>query len=223
MLTSSRLTSAFLIILLAATVLLLPEREARAAAPVPLSTCAFDSNRNVTIGGSGGCGPIVYVDQSYTGTSGLGAITIASGGALVFDNKNSSRKLDTSGIVVNGTLKAGSSANPIASSNAVTINFTDARAVTTVTKGITVNAGGSLKLFGKTGVVPAQPPAGSNPQAPSWTYLAAPAGPSKLYGANLGVASPVAAGAATTLQLSDTVDWQPGQWIVVAGTDFFSR
>lgn len=218
MLTSSRLTSAFLIVLLA-TGLLLPDREAIASASVKLSTCTFDSNRNVTIGGSGGCGPNVYVDQSYTGTSGLGVITIASGGTLVFDNK-SSRKLDTSGIIVNGTLKAGSSANPITSSNAVTINFTDARAVAKVTKGITVNAGGSLKLFGKTGVVPAQPPAGSNPQAPSWTYLAAPAGPSKLYGANLGVASPVAAGAATTLQLSDTVDWQPGQWIVVAGTDF---
>ncbi|TAK62092.1 MAG: hypothetical protein EPO18_11770 [Methylobacter sp.] len=220
MLTSLRSTSVFLSVLLAATGLLVPDREARAAAPVSLSMCTFDSNRNVTIGGSGGCGPDVYVDQSYTGTGGLGVITIASGGTLVFDNKNGRRKLDTSGIVVNGTLKAGSSAHPIASNNAVTINFTDARAVATVTKGITVNAGGSLMLFGKTGVVPAQPPVGSNPQAPSWTYLAAPAGPSKLYGTNLGVASPVAAGAATTLQLSDTVDWQPGQWIVVAGTDF---
>lgn len=220
MLTSLRLTSVFLSVLLAATGLLLPDREAIAAAPVPLSTCTFDSNRNVTIGGSGGCGPNVYVDKSYFGTRGLGAITIASGATLAFDNKNSIRKLDTSGIVVNGTLKVGSSASPITSSNAVTINFTGDKPAPEVIKGITVNAGGSLKLFGKTGVVPAQPPAGSNPQAPSWTYLAAPAGPSKLYGTNLGVASPVAAGAATTLQLSDTVDWQPGQWIVVAGTDF---
>src|SRR5579885_2725778 len=36
----------------------------------------------------------------------------------------------------------------------------------------------------------------------------------------MGVASPVGANGATTLQLADRVDWQPGQWIVVAGTDF---
>lgn len=126
--------------------------------------------------------------------------------------------------MVNGTLKVGSSASPITSSNAVTINFTGDKPAPEVIKGITVNAGGSLKLFGKTGVVPAQPPAGSNPQAPSWTYLAAPAGPSKLYGTNLGVASPVAAGAATTLQLSDTAErWAPRQMMPSSITSASAR
>lgn len=186
--------------------------------PVPLSECTVDGNRNVTIGG-GGCGPDVYVDKSFTGGNGFGAITIAADGALAFLNEQTT-ELDTSGIVVDGSLVVGTSECPISGADAVTINFTDARAVNTVTKGITVNSGGRLRMHGAAGVAPASPPPGSNPQAPSWTYLAAPAGPPLLYGAGLGVASPVAAGGATTLQVVDTVDWQPGQWIVVAGTDF---
>ena len=186
-------------------------------APVALSTCTLDANRNVTIGASG-CGPDVYVDQSFTGNNGLGAITIAADGALVFLD-NQSLELDTSGIVVNGLLGVGTAQCQLADATLAIINFTDARAVGGVTKGVTVSAGGSLKLYGKTGVA-APPPDGENPQAPSWSYLAAPAGPPSLYGANLGVASPVAASGATTLQLADAVDWHPGQWIVVAGTDF---
>ena len=186
--------------------------------PVPLSQCTFDSNRNVTIG-SGGCGPNVYVDKSFTGANGLGAITIAADGKLAFLNEQIT-ELDTAGIVVDGSLAVGTSECPISDSDAVTINFTDARAVPTVTKGITVNSGGRLRLFGGSGVAPVSPPAGSNPQAPSWTYLAAPAGPPSQYGANLGVASPVGSNGATTLQVADTVDWRKGQWIVVAGTDF---
>ena len=191
------------------------------AQPTKLSTCTLGLNRNVTIGAAG-CGPSVYVDQPFTGSNGLGVITIAANGTLVFQD-GSSVTLDASAIVVDGVLQAGTAASPIGTANAatvVTIDLTDTLLPSGATKAITVNPGGSLLLYGRTGVAPAMPPAGANPQAPSWTYLSAPAGPPASYGAGLGVASPVAAGGATTLTVSDKVDWQPGQWIVVAGTDF---
>src|SRR5260221_12868251 len=52
-----------------------------AASPqgVGLSTCTLDASRNVTIG-TGGCGPNVFVDQSFAGASALGNITINSTG-----------------------------------------------------------------------------------------------------------------------------------------------
>jgi len=191
----------------------------------------MDTNRDVVIG-SGGCGPNVYVDKSFVDSNGtgLGSITINSDGILAFlhDPGFEPYQLDTSGIVVNGTLRAGDSTCPVGSNNPGTsvavINFTDAQAVNGVTKGITVNSGGTLQLYGSTGVAPVPsgtPTPGVNPQAPSWTYLSAPAGPPSLYGANLGVASPVTApNNATTITVADYVNWQPSQWIVVAGTDF---
>lgn len=184
---------------------------------IKLSACKVDANHNVVIGRRG-CGPEVYVDRSFTGPDGFGAIIISKEGRLFFRHDQSAQ-VDTSGIIVNGVLQAGDAQNPIGSGNVATLNFTDARHVENVAKGITVNAGGSLLLYGQTGVAAAAPPPGADPQAPSWTYLAAPAGP-PAYGPGLGVASPVAAGGATTLVVADTVDWQPGQWIVVAGTDF---
>ena len=190
-------------------------------APVPLSTCTFDSNRNVVIG-SGGCGPRVYVDKAFTGATALGSITINSDGFLVFLH-DPGFELDTSGIVVNGVFQAGNANCPVGSSNpadVAIVNFTDDHAVDGVTKGITVNSGGTLQLFGVTGVAPAKPASGANPQAPSWTYLTAPAGPPSLYGSGLGVGSPVGAQGASALTVADHVDWQPSQWIVVAGTDF---
>ncbi len=192
---------------------------APATSPVKLSTCTFDSNRNVTIGSSG-CGPDVYVDQSFTGSAGLGVITIAPDGQLVFLD-NQSTQIDTRGIIVKGLLEAGDAQSPIGAGNVVTLNFTDPLVAVGATKGISVHAGGTLLLYGQTGVVaPATTLPGANPQAPSWAYLAAPAGPPAAYGQGLGVASPVAANGATTLVVTDKVDWQPGQWIVVAGTDF---
>jgi hypothetical protein len=186
-------------------------------APVALSSCTLNANRDVVIG-SGGCGPDVYVDKSFTGANGLGAITINSDGQLVFLDRGNFQ-LDTSGIVVNGKFQIGNSScsfGGTAKSSKAVVNFTDARAVAGVVKGITVNKGGTLQLYGATGV--AAP--GVDPHSPSWTYMSSPAGPSSLYGAGMGVASPVGAGGATTLQLADRVDWQPGQWIVVGGTDF---
>jgi hypothetical protein len=189
--------------------------------PVGLSTCTRDSNNNVVIG-SGGCGPRVYVDKPFTGNNALGSITINSDGFLVFLH-DPGYELDTSGIVVNGVLGVGTSLCPVGSHNradVATIKFTDTRAVQGVTKGITVNSGGTLQMYGATGVAPHDPPSTGNGQAPSWTYLSAPAGPPILYGAGLGVGKPVGANGATSIQVADFVDWQPSQWIVVAGTDF---
>lgn len=186
--------------------------------PVALSTCSTDAERNVTIGTSG-CGPNVYVDKSFTGSDGFGAITIADDGKLAFLDGRSTQ-LDVGAIVVAGKLAAGTEQCPIENDDVVTINFTDAVLPNGAVKGLSVVAGGTLSLRGATGVAAATPAAGANPQAPSWTYLAAPAGPVESYGPNLGVASPVGMDGATVIQVADTVDWRAGQWIVVAGTDF---
>ena len=195
--------------------------------PVPLSTCTPDAKHDLTIG-TGACGPVVYVDRSYTGTNGFRKIKIASGGDLVFPY-DPGFELDTSAVVINagGKFEVGNAQCPVGSSNKLDVaevNFT----VPTppfknndVVEGITLNEGGSLRLYGATGVAPVKPSAGSNPQAPSWTYLAAPAGPPDLYGsAGMGVGSPVGPNGSQILEVADYVDWQVGQWIVVAGTDF---
>jgi hypothetical protein len=180
-----------------------------------LSSCA--QSGNLVVGsGAGTCGPNLCVDQSFVGAKGWGSITINAGATLAFP-LGSKTALDTAGIVLNGSLIAGAKGNPVTGSKQLTINFTDQRAVTGVTKGISVNSGGSLQLFGQHGVAK---PTGLDPQAPSWTYLKAPAGPASLYGQGLGIGAPVASNGATTLVVADTVDWAAGDWVVVAGTDF---
>lgn len=195
--------------------LLAPLHAAQAQSPMPLSQCKPVSQQPITIGAPG-CGPQVYVDKAYAGASGLGFITINAGASLSVLN-TTGIQLDTTGMLVNGTFQVGSSSLPFG--NTVTLNFTDtAPGAATVTKGISVGSGGSLLLYGKTGVAK---PGGTGPRtAPSWTYLSAPAGPPALYGPGLGLASPVGPNGATTLMVAGTVDWTPGSWIVVAGTDF---
>jgi len=182
-----------------------------AAEPVKLSSCTLDADGNVTIGASPGCGTDVYVDKSFLGANGLGYLTIQAGATLSIPDTRDVT-LETTGISVAGTLSAGSASKPF--SNVATIRFTDAAGTAVGKKGITVASGGSLQLFGKSGV------AATGGRAPSWTHLAAPAGPSGLYGAGLGVASPVGSNGATVLTVADQVDWKQGDWIVVAGTDF---
>jgi len=190
--------------------------------PVPLSHCPV-SNRSVIIG-NGGCGPHVYVD-SFTDSNGFRRITVNSGGQLAF-LYHPGVQLNVSSIVINngGKFEAGDSLCPIGSANpsdVSVIRFLPANPpLARGIEGITVNQGGTLQLYGKTGVAPATPLSVADPQAPSWTYLSAPAGPPDLYSAGMGVGNPVGSNGATTLQLADPVDWQPGQWIVVAGTDF---
>ncbi|MES2937676.1 MAG: G8 domain-containing protein [Pseudomonadota bacterium] len=186
---------------------------AAGAAAVPLSSCTLDATRSLTIGSAAGqCGPDVVADRSFTGTSGLGFITISGGGTLTLPPQGTATlQIDTAGILVNGTLQAGSPTQPV--TGQVTLNFTGSSTGSPIAKGISVMQGGSLLLYGGKGIA-------GKAGAASWTYLAAPAGPAALYGAGQGIGAPVAAGGATSLQLAATVDWQPGDWIVVAGTDF---
>src|SRR5689334_3031960 len=112
------------------------------AAPVKLSSCTLDANRNVTIGPSG-CGPQVYVDQSFTGPQALGFLTIATGGQLTFPS-GQTLQVDTTGIAVSGLLGAGAPGSPIGSGSVATLNFVDPLATgaappSGATKGITVN------------------------------------------------------------------------------------
>ncbi len=195
---------------------------------VALSSCQRGAKhaQNVTIG-AGGCGPDVYVDQSFMGANAFRKITINTGGQLVFPY-DPGYELDASAIVINngGTFQVGNSQCPIGLTNksdVAEVNFVDPTPAfkrVGLIKGITVNQGGTLQLYGATGVAATTPAVGANPQAPSWTYLAAPAGPPDLYGTGMGVGSPVGGDGALTLQVADYVDWQTGQWIVVAGTDF---
>ena len=212
---------------------------------VLLSTCQTDAGRNLTIGpGPGQCGPLVVIDQSFTSEAGnaFGKITIASGGALgVPATINGTRELETAGISVAGTLSIGTAQCPVGKNNPddrVRITFTGkgtappAKVPWTVDeahaaagqgsdKGIQVESGGVLRLFGAKGVVPTG--------GVSWTALALPAGPAAYQGASAstGIAAPVPAGGETTLYLANDVTqgggggWRRGDWIVV-GTSSFS-
>ena len=90
-------------------------------------------------------------------------------------------------------------------------------------KGLQVCQGGVLRLFGSKGA----PPTGSARAADgkvSWTYPRKPAGPCQ-FGPNSGAGSPVEDCVGTQIgekriSLSDKVDWQKGDWIVIATTSF---
>jgi len=231
--TTSRLWSA---VLLAASVLLVPAI-ARADDPCAiapdwknLATCTLGAGRNVTIGPAG-CGPNVYVDHTTQAALGapLGVVTIASGGRLVFaDEAGQNAALDVGVIDVEGaagapgTLQIGAPACPMAHGTA-TITFHGDKTSPTVdggmsgplSKGILVGQHGALVLYGAKGVTPIDDAPGR-----SWTHLAAPAGPETGFTAADGVSSPVPAGGSKTLQLATAVDWEAGDWIVVATTDF---
>ena len=83
------------------------------ACAVGLSTCKVDAKRNVTIGGQGGCGPSVEVDQDFTGASAFGDITIGLSGTLSFPSVTRELDLNKVTIKAGGTLEIGTTANPI--------------------------------------------------------------------------------------------------------------
>jgi hypothetical protein len=88
-------------------------------------------------------------------------------------------------------------------------------------KGIVVGEGGRLILHGGVGVVPADTSIADSKGTVSWTYLTEPAGPAKWSRLTSGIAVPVPDNAPdTTLRVAKAVDWRPGDWIVVASTDF---
>src|SRR6185295_18456204 len=164
-----------------------------------LSVCKGNT-RDVVIGPSGGpnCNQAV-VDQSFTGQQGFGKITIEKGGRLFFPDERIS--LDAERIEVNGFLQAGTAACPIGTvkpTNVVTMTFTGSRACpkgncSGNSKGIFVNAGGQLSLFGLKGTVKKEQ---------SWTWLSAP---SPVNDSSLEVADNIATGPGA---------WQDGDWIV---------
>ena len=181
---------------------------------VGLSTCPLDANRNVVIG-TGACGPDVFVDQSFTGATALGTITVNSAGILYFPDNEAMRELDTAGILVNsgGIVRVGTSKCP-AGNKAITdqdvINFTGAPPQPSIPKGITVMSGGTLSMYGEKGT-----PLNMRASDVSWTYLAMPAGPS-----TPGAKVPVPADGADTIRVGGQLDWKAGDWIVIASTDF---
>jgi hypothetical protein len=180
---------------------------------VLLSSCQTDADGNLTIGPDPGqCGPLVVIDDLVTSAKAFGKITIAKGGALgVPATINGTRELKTKGISVAGTLSIGTAQCPVGKNNAddrVRITFTGegtappakppwtmdeahAAAGDGSDKGIQVESGGVLRLFGAKGVVPTG--------GISWTALSRPAGPAAYQDASAGIAAPVPAGGETTL------------------------
>jgi len=136
---------------------------------------------------------------------------------------------------VSGLFQAGSKDCPIGSSsgaNQVTLTFTGERPCATPEncggfhKGILVNAGGSLRLFGIKGV-PASELHGGDESGISWSHLKDAAGPEEKYSSGKGVLVPVPPGGTRIIQLADDVTqgpgaWQVGDWIAIATTSFSS-
>lgn len=195
---------------------------------VALSSCTFDAQRNVTIGGDGGCGPRVVVDRSFTNENALGKITIAPGGKLAvpYIIPGGTLKVETAGVLVNGLLSVGASSCAVGGAadlqGRVNFAFTGAQIPSNPAtdsgsdKGIEVRSGGILRLFGAKGV---------GPQGVNWTQLGQPAGPAKYQTADTGILAPVK-GNASQLYLAADVSkggaaaWRTGDWVVVATTSF---
>lgn len=99
-------------------------------------------------------------------------------------------------------------------------------ACTTITKGIAVKAGGTLRLLGKRGVVADSNASanigGANPGSASWTYLAEPAGPDKYQTSTAKIGAEVAKGGELVIYTAADVsaEWKPGDWIVIGTTSF---
>jgi len=192
----------------------------------PLSRC-IDPSRNVVIGQDAGSQCLrVAVDRSYTGAEALGTIQIGPWGQLFV--RDQTVNIETKGIDVKGLFQVGTAQCPIGTfnpKNKVTITFTGPRpSQGDHTKGITLQKGGRLSLFGARGVP------GGTPDGVSWTHLKEAAGPPDKYGADtdtvkLNIGRPVPANGATTLQLAKDVAtgagaWQDGDWIAVATTSY---
>lgn len=194
----------------------------------PISSC-IDGSRNVAVG-SGAC-INVFFNSSFTGSDALKTITVESGGKLYVPDGNLEVELEK--IEVHGLLQVGSQACPIGTRNPehqVVLTFQGERPCTSpeqcpdFVKGIQVNAGGKLRLFGVKGVPGSTLHDGSETGI-SWTHLSAAAGPEDEYGAGSGALVPVPQGGSSTIQLAKDVTegagaWQEGDWIAIATTGF---
>lgn len=198
---------------------------------VPLSSCTFDAQRNVTIGGDGGCGPRVVIDQSFTDKdkNALGKITIAANGKLAVPHviPGGTLEVETAGILVAGSLSIGTESCPVGGDSdpqgRVKVTFTGSQIPSDPAidsgsdKGIEVRMGGILRLYGAKGAAP---------KGVSWTHLSRPAGPTRYQAADKGIGAPVAASGERQLYLASDVrtgeggGWKAGDWIVVATSSF---
>jgi hypothetical protein len=197
----------------------------------PISKC-LDGSRNIVVGPSGGAQCIkVFFDQDFTGSNALKKITVEAGGEAYI--KDETRQIEVESIQVAGLFQAGTSDCPIGlsgPSHQVTLTFLGTRPCQSPTqcaglnKGMEVESGGSLRLFGVKGV----PSSDQHPVKQvgiSWTHLSVPAGPEQTYGLNSGALAPVPEGGSTTINLAKDVTqgpgaWQEGDWIAIGTTSF---
>jgi len=199
----------------------------------PVSKCIVDTVTNDVVIGAGAkvadCQTTVAIDKANLR---LGRITINPGGVLKLFDRTAQlpMNLATTGIQVFGSLEIGDAKCPIGTINQdakVTITFTGSKTAcdgkpckgTGYDKGIQVEAGGTLRMYGAKGV----PPAGVN-----WTYLTEPAGPAKYNSKDptyIGdVSTPVTTPADELHLLKDVSSgpraWRADDWIAVATTSF---
>lgn len=215
-----------------------------AATGTPLKDCPEDENGNITIGGGAKkCGSEVVVNQKNIK---VGKITIKSGGTLIIDDATAAKlkpEIETRGIDIDGgSLLIGDKDCPIGTSDpSATVTFLfygpkpDPKAPGTCgtpnnqsssqcpgwKKGIQVEPGGTLRMYGIKGVV--------SQGGTSWTYLAKPAGPGKYNPADTqdyvgNVLEPVT-DAPDVIHLALDVSagpagWRANDWIAVATTSF---
>jgi hypothetical protein len=195
---------------------------------VGLSSCEKGEGGTVAIGGAGGCGPNVVVDQDFTGARALGRITIHDGGKLVFPDlgheATSPKRLNltTAGISIEsgGLFGIGTAACPMGyhPDTHAQVTFTGDRDASCdrakgcddgAVKGIEVRPGGILRLYGSKGVPNPDPEAGA--PGVSWTVLRETAPAAAEGGATLHLAADVTKGQRP---------WEDGDWIVVATSSF---
>ncbi|MGA7964737.1 MAG: hypothetical protein WCB49_02365 [Gammaproteobacteria bacterium] len=205
------------------------------ASITPISSCVVDSENDVEVGGTGaptGCTNVILTASSTTKS--FGEIEIGDGGTLTITGRSTTNatlapdtgtapfppiaKLDEICIDDGGKLLIGEQNKPITAADRVELTFAGDRHFKPANpvckgnfkKGILVNPGATLLMYGAKGV----PSRGGI----SWTTLAAPAG-SSVPGAK------VASTGLKTLHLTADVTkgeegWLPGDWIVVATTNY---
>jgi len=191
-------------------------------------------------GASSTCGGHVSLEINGFSKNEVGTITINPGGTLelydkqVNDADKKSVAVTIAGIHITdgGSLLIGDSACPIGTikpEDNVKITFTGERPKPTdcgdlskpssscagYVKGIQVDKGGTLKMYGLKGV----PPNGIN-----WTYLSQPAGDPKKFSSGEGVLA-VPPKASNIIYTAASVDsgtgaWRDNDWIAVATTSF---
>ena len=179
------------------------------------------------------------------GTHTTGKITINTGGTLtIADDAATDLQLTTTGIeIAGGSLVIGAPDCPIGTGGPdrqVTIHFTGKRPTDCGSldltkplcpgydKGLQVDAGGTLKMYGRKGVPGAAPNNGVN-----WTYLSQPAGDPTKFSTAAGVLEPPpgkSAADAKVIYTAARVDsgdggaglsaWRQGDWIAIATTSF---